>query len=64
MKTCQFKMQCAVDAYKKGNFESTELHHDNFNRDFGTFCKATGVGKSRDIIKEIGLPRDFLEKDF
>lgn len=57
-------MQCAVDAYKKGNFESTELHHDNFNRDFGTFCKATGVEKSRDIIKEIGLPRDFLEKDF
>lgn len=47
------KMRWAIDAYKMGNFESAELHHDNFNRDFGTFCKATGVGKSGDIIKEI-----------
>ena len=46
------KMDWAVEAYKNGNFES-ELHSNSFNRDFGTFCKATGVGKSGDIIKEI-----------
>lgn len=38
------KMQWAIDAYKKGNFESPELHHDNFNRDFGTFCKYSADG--------------------
>lgn len=50
----KYKLQWLIDEYNKnGKKFDSPFYVDGIERLFGTNCKATGVGKSGDIIKDI-----------